>query len=346
MALYLSQLSLLAIALTSGWLPDVTLWRPANHESGCDVQRIKDVPYCHADDVDRHRLDMFLPKDRKNYPVVVLVHGGAWCVGDNRCYGLYSSVGEYLASRGIGVVLPNYRLSPHVKHPEHIQDIASAVAWTYRHIRECDGNPEQLFLVGHSAGGHLVALLATDEKYLKAEGLSTDTIRGVVGVSGVYRIAPGKVEATVGGSFRLDQVFPVRSTTSKAGGGFGIPLSVNVFGAAFGDVPQERADASPINHVRAGLPRFLLVNAENDLPTLDRIAEDFYQALKTEGCEACRKVFAGRNHSSVFFCAMQPSDPVAQAIEEFVFGQGRNAPCPGSKDGGGSTTGPTKPVAH
>ena len=98
----------------------------------CGVERIKDVSYYdgpHADAA-RHKLDLYLPKGKADYPVVILVHGGAWIMGDNRCCGLYTSVGEFLASQGIGAVLPNYRLSPGVKHPEHIKDLARAFAWT------------------------------------------------------------------------------------------------------------------------------------------------------------------------------------------------------------------------
>jgi acetyl esterase/lipase len=320
MVLYLTQLSLIAAALTtSGWLTDLTLWKPS-HEPGGEVRRVSGVSYCDGprESADRHRLDLFLPKDRQNYPVIVLVHGGAWLLGDNRCCGLYSSVGEFLASRGIGVVLPNYRLSPQVKHPEHVKDVAKAVAWTHRHIAEYGGNADQLFLVGHSAGGHLVALLATDEKYLKAEGLNSGIIRGVIGVSGVYHIPPGSVEATLGGSFRLDQLFPLRGPSSKVASWGGVPLHVNVYGAGFGDDAKVRADASPINHVRPGLPPFLLVNAENELPTLAGMTEEFSSALKKSGCEFHRLMIKERNHNSVLFCVIQSSDPLAQAMEAFV----------------------------
>src|SRR5262249_37907112 len=158
--------------------------------------------------------------------------------------------------------------------------------------------PDRLFLVGHSAGGHLVALLATDEKYLKAENVPPDIIRGVVGVSGVYRIPPGNVEATLGGSFRLGQVVPFRGTPSRSGSRGGIPLSVNIYGAGFGNDPEVRANASPINHVRHGLPAFLLINAENELPTLTDMTEEFRRALKENGCDARSTVIAERNHNS------------------------------------------------
>src|SRR5205085_8307946 len=131
------------------------------------VERVQDVAYYNGPEADnhRHRLDLFLPKNKINCPVAILIHGGSWIMGDNRCCGLYSTVGEFLASQGIGAVLPNYRLSPGVKHPEHIKDLARAFAWTRRHIAEYGGRADQLFLMGHSAGGHLVSLLATDEQY-------------------------------------------------------------------------------------------------------------------------------------------------------------------------------------
>src|SRR5687768_13812193 len=115
-----------------------------------DVEVIRDVDYYDGPEDDRrHKLDLFLPKGVKHFPVVVLVHGGAWVTGDNRWYGLYSSVGEFLAGRGIGAVLPNYRLSPRVKHPEHVEDVARAVAWVQARIGDYGGRPEQMFLVGH-----------------------------------------------------------------------------------------------------------------------------------------------------------------------------------------------------
>lgn len=102
------------------------------------IPRVRDVGYVQGLKADpfRHRLDLYLPKDKDRFPILFLLHGGAWIMGDNRCLGLYTTVGEFFASRGIGVVMPNYRLSPFVKHPEHIKDVAKAFAWTQRHIAE------------------------------------------------------------------------------------------------------------------------------------------------------------------------------------------------------------------
>jgi acetyl esterase/lipase len=91
-----------------------------------------------------------------------------------------------------------------------------------------------------------------------------------------------------------------------------------VFGPAFGNDPQVRADASPVNHVRPGLPPFLILSAEKDLPTLPQMAEEFHQALVEQGCEAEFLRVAGRNHNSIVFRAVEPEDPVARAVRDFI----------------------------
>ena len=321
--------ALLAVTVSACRVTDLPLWSPGRAAEGaCEVEQIEGIAYCDGPDADpfRHRLDLFLPKGLKDYPVVMLVHGGAWMVGDNHCCGLYPSVAEFLASQGIGVVMPNYRLSPKVRHPEHIRDIARAFAWTRAHIAEYGGRPDQLFVAGHSAGGHLVALLATDETYLLAEGLHTTDVKGVIAVSGVYKIPEGKVKATLGGAtplaFRFDEMNPLRGGSGRVWPPLafvpGIPVSLNIFGPAFGNDPEVRADASPLYHVRANLPPFLLFSAENDLPHLPEMAEEFHLALRARQCEAQLIKVADRNHNSILFRAIEPADPVAQAMVAFV----------------------------
>ena len=327
--LYFPAIALMLLALSACRVTDWQLWHVTEQsEDAYEVERIRSISYYDGPQADpvRHRLDIFLPKGKKDYPVVFLVHGGAWMLGDNRCCGLYSSVGEYLASQGIGAVLPNYRLSPSVKHPEHIKDVARAFAWTKNHIAEKGGNVDQLFLVGHSAGGHLVALLAMDEQYLKAEGCRTADIKGVICLSGVYRIPKGKTDVFLGGtsplSLRLDEMAPLRGASSqsdaKAPSRSGIPVSMNVFGPGFGDDPQVRQAASPVNYVRPGLPPFLFMNAEKDLPILPGMAEEMHRLLELNGVESRLLKIENRNHNSILFKAVESNDPVARAIVEFV----------------------------
>src|SRR5262245_48249877 len=113
-----------------------------------DVELVRNVAYYEGDDADRRRhcLDMYLPKDQKDYPVVLFIHGGAWIKGDKNHLGIYSQLGQSLARHGIGVVSANYRLSPKVKHPEHIRDVARAFAWVHKNIGKFGGRPSELFV--------------------------------------------------------------------------------------------------------------------------------------------------------------------------------------------------------
>ncbi len=290
-----------------------------------DVLEVRDVAYKSglADPI-RHRLDMYLPRDKKDFPVVVLVHGGAWTIGDNRSGGLYPCVGQFLASQGIGVVMPNYRLFPGVKHPDQARDVARAVAWTHANIGKHGGDPRRLFLAGHSAGGHLVTLLAADDSYLDAAGMKSTDIKGVIAISGVYKIPPGEMRLALGGAgsraLRPDQMWPLRGDSPPS---FkyhlpGLPTHVNLFAPVFGDTPRACALASPLTHVHKGMPPLLLLSAEHDLPTLPEMAGEFQQALQRQGCEVRLLKIAKRNHNSLMFSAIRPDDPTARAMLEFI----------------------------
>ena len=284
------------LASLAGLLLGVTHARAGETEKTFEVRELTDVTYFDGRPADafRHKLDIFVPKGKQDFPVVVFLHGGAWTIGDKSCIGLYSAVGRFLASRGVGALFPNYRLSPWVKHPEHIKDVARAYAWTHKNIGKYGGDPKKMFIAGHSAGGHLAALLATDEQYLKAEGLSRKDIRGVIALSGVYRI-PDKVEFTL--------------APPEGGLGVSVEMKSNPFDFVFGKDPKEREAASPVCHVCAGLPPILLINAEHDLPLLPQMAQEFARALKAKKCEVEVLKVEDRGHNDLAFRAGKPTTP-------------------------------------
>lgn len=125
---------------------------------------------------------MYLPITGKG-PVIVFVHGGSWDSGDKnfRAGGadVYANVGRYYAARGIGVAVINYRLQPRVKWPAQVEDVNAAVAWVRSRALAYGGQPERLFLMGHSAGTHLAAMVA-----LTATPEMRPSLRGVIAVSG------------------------------------------------------------------------------------------------------------------------------------------------------------------
>ena len=189
------------------------------------VEVVSDIAYREGKDADpsKHKLDLFLPKGRKDFPVLFFVHGGGWTTGDRKLYGQF---GRVFAARGIGTVVISYRLSPQVQHPAHIEDVARAFAWTHKNIGKYGGRADQIFVTGQSAGGHLAALLATNETYLKAENLGLKDIKGAMPMSGIYLFRPGWLDRVIGSG------------------------------------PEAADNASPLNHVSENSPPFLILYAE------------------------------------------------------------------------------------
>lgn len=296
-----------------------------------EVESVENAAYRDGPDADpeRHKCDVFYPRGGKNCPVVVLVHGGVWMFGDKSHGGQYSAVGKFLARNGIVAVLPNYRLTPKIKHPEHVKDVARAVAWTAKNCGKYGGSADQLFIAGHSAGGHLVALLGTDESYLKAEGLKHSDVKGVIPVSGVYRIPEVNlrldltpegqktgVMAEVASISALSINLPL--LTMLNGDKKSLDWTISPFGFVFGNDPKVRKEASPITHVEKGLPPFLILYAERDLPTLTAMAEEFGKALKDKGCDAEVRKIPRRTHHNIVFRATTLDDPVVDAMFTFI----------------------------
>jgi acetyl esterase/lipase len=225
-------------------------------------------------DAEKHRLDLYLPHDKKNFPVLVFVHGGSWRSGDRS---LYKALGERFARAGIGVAIPSYRLMPQNPHPAQIEDVAAAFDWVYRNIAQQGGDASHIYLSGHSSGAHLAALLALDEKYLKKFDLSHTAIRGVIAMSGVYDVD------------KLDTFL------------------------ADGDVSAKH-DASPIAHAHSGAPPFFITYCQWDYFGLPKQARDFTTALKKNFVPAQLLYVPGESHISEVISLVQENGPLVDAI--------------------------------
>lgn len=246
-----------------------------------EVEVIQDIAYDDSKDADsaRNKLDLYLPKGQKGYPTIVYVHGGGWTRGDRKGA---ARLGQTFAQLGIGVAAVGYRLSPQVQHPAHVQDVAKAFAWVKANIAKHGGKPDQLYISGHSAGGHLAALLATDESYLRADKLSLSDIKGAIPISGVYQIRPGRLKAV------------------------------------FGDDAEGCKQASPLTHVKANLPPFLILYGEKESPAMGKMASDLAEALKTAKVEAASVEVKDRDHGSIVGKIPNDNDATTKAILSFI----------------------------
>ncbi|HYN38570.1 MAG TPA: alpha/beta hydrolase [Rhodospirillales bacterium] len=162
-------------------------------DDGWSAQR--DIDY--GPDV-RQRLDVYTPSGlrtaaRTPAPVVVFFYGGSWS-GGRRAW--YRFVGEAFTRRGYIVVIPDYRVYPEVRFPTFVEDGAAAVAWVRTHAADFGGDPDRVFLMGHSAGAHIAALLVTDRRYLAAQGIDERAVRGMIGLAGPYAFDPSQYAST------------------------------------------------------------------------------------------------------------------------------------------------------
>jgi acetyl esterase/lipase len=122
-------------------------------------------------------LDIYYPKASKGFATIVWFHGGGITGGSKE-------IPKALMEKGYAVIGVEYRFSPKVTAPKYIEDAAAAVAWVFRHIAEYGGNPDLLFVSGHSAGGYLGMMITLDKRYLKKYDINADKIAALIPFSG------------------------------------------------------------------------------------------------------------------------------------------------------------------
>src|SRR6476469_9027720 len=155
------------------------------------AQEVKrDIPYV-AKGPERQVRDVHYQKDAKNLPVVFWIHGGGWQAGDKKEVQIKPKA---FTEKGFVFVSTNYRLLPHVDMETIVRDVAHSIRWVHDHIAEYGGDPDRLLVMGHSAGAQLAALVCTDDRYLKAEGVPLSIVKGCVPVDGDTFDVPAIIE--------------------------------------------------------------------------------------------------------------------------------------------------------
>jgi acetyl esterase/lipase len=231
--------------------------------------------------------------------VVFWIHGGGWQAGDKSDVQVKP---QFFMEKGLVFVSTNYRLLPSVDMSTLIRDVAKSLRWVHDHISEHGGDPARILVMGHSAGAQLAAILCTDDRYLKAEGLSLGIIKGCVPVDGDTFDVPAIIE-TAETRWRVH----------------GLPPAKFGHREKFGNDPEKHRDFSAVTHVAKdkGIPPFLILHVAEH-PDTTAQARRLGAVLKDAGVSVT--IFGGREttHNKLNADLGRPDDPATKALSEFV----------------------------
>ena len=263
------------------------------------AQAIKrNIPYA-SPAHERQVLDVYSPANVKNLPVVFWIHGGGWQMGNKADVEVKPKA---FMEKGFVFVSTGYRLLPQVDMETIVKDIAKSIHWLHDHIAEYGGDPNRIFVMGHSAGAQLAALVCTDDRYLKAEGLSFSILKGCVPVDGDTYDVPAIIETA--------------ETRRRV---HGQPQATYGHREKFGNEPAKHRDLSAVTHVAKdkNIPPFLIMHVA-DHPDTSAQAQRLASALKSAGVPV--KVFGAResSHNRINDELGVPDNAGTKAVFEFV----------------------------
>lgn len=230
----------------------------------CDV--VADVPYGpHA----AQRLDVYRPAQvstTDRHPVLVFTHGGAWTNGYKEWMGL---LGPVVTQIPAVLVLMSYRLAPEHRYPDPFDDCVDALAWVHRNVAGHGGDPDRIFVGGHSSGGSLYALVALRRDALERAGLPGDAVKGCLPLSARFDLV-------------LDD--PVPGSTEERHRSM-------IFAPG-----TEMASYSPLHNTAGAQTPFLIAHGSHDIPALCTQAGAMRDALRGEGAHVEHLVLDGHDH--------------------------------------------------
>ena len=264
--------------------------------SAQDVE--SNIPYAQPAH-ERQVLDVYSPPNAKKLPVVFWIHGGGWQTGDKTSVQLKPKA---FTDKGFVFVSTNYRLLPDVEMETIFRDISKSMHWVHDHIAEYGGDPDRILVMGHSAGAQLAALICTDHRYLKAEGMSLASIKGCVPVDGDTYDVPAIIETA-----------ETRRRVHHQ------PQATFGHREKFGIEPAKHVDYSAVTHVSKGkgISPFLIMYVA-DHPDNNAQAQRFGAVLKD--AEVPVTLYGGQetNHTRINENIGLADDPGTKALFEFV----------------------------
>jgi arylformamidase len=290
------------VALAVGVLAAGLLWRwPARRNyyfQRDQVTRRLDVAYTSDASDPKRQLDLYLPRDLPRgagagVPVVVFVHGGYWSPLDRRwmqpLLGAFGNVGVAFARHGVAAAIVGYRQYPRVQTGDaSLDDLANAIRFVQASCPSWGCDPRRTFVVGHSAGGHLVSLLALDERVLRRNGVDPAAVAGYVSLDGLFDVEKALA------SFKPEQAAIVRQL--------------------FGPDDAALAAHSPISYARATHPPLLVVDSTGDEP----VCRDAFRQMKARmaavGSPATFVELPGLGHNEAILRVGTDDDPVMPVL--------------------------------
>ncbi|QDT99661.1 Carboxylesterase NlhH [Gimesia aquarii] len=254
---------------------------------------IRNIPYDTTIKLGKHfkSLDLYIPASGKNHPIVIWVHGGGWKIGDKRGV---NNKPQFFTEHGFILASINYRLYPQATYDQQAQDVAEAIHWVREHAKKYGGNPDQIFLMGHSAGAHLVALVSTNPAYLKRESLSLKSIKGTILLDGAG--------------------YDISERIRTAG-----PTAKRLYTTIFGTDEKTWKTASPITyiHEKQSIPPFLIVHVAERAESR-RQSESLEKQLRSKGISSKVVSAQGKTHLTINREIGLSDDVPTQKILEFL----------------------------
>lgn len=258
----------------------------------------ENIPYVEPHHV-RQVLDVYSQPGSEKLPVVFWIHGGGWQVGDKKDVELKP---KWFTERGFVFVSTNYRLLPDVSMRELISDVASGLGWTHKNIEKFGGDPNQIFVMGHSAGAQLAAILCTDHRYLEKVGVPLTALRGCVPVDGDTYDIPAMIMTA-----------EMRQTLH------GLPLPENGHRVKFGNDPKLHVDFSAVTHIAKGksIPPFLILYVSGH-PDVTAQAKRLEMSLAQADIAVSSFGASNTNHSKLNDDLGQENDIATKKLFEFT----------------------------
>jgi acetyl esterase/lipase len=236
------------------------------------------------------KLDIFGPqKKQEAKPVLVFIHGGNWISGHKDTYSFF---GKGFARKGIVTVVIDYRLSPDTNYQGMVEDAAKALQWVHQNISSYGGDSSKIYVSGHSAGGHLAALLATDLNYTRPLKLA-GTTKGTILID----------------AFGLDMFDYLSHSRFKKDA---------IYYPTFSKDPETWKAASPQYHLQNNNPPFLLFLGGSTYPAIKSGTHNFMTALQNTAPETKLVNVKGRGHIAMIFQFVFPKIQAYKEILNFM----------------------------